>query len=1652
MTRSPLRAAAGLLLTASLALAQTPPPGQVRHAPSVRGTVEGSLIQVGADKWPALPAVPRPTQKALVKISGSDQAIDWRTLRNLTLASGVGQVAVPAGTYGDFRAEAGSGFTLGTAGAIMPAVYNFQNLALNGASKLLVAGPVVINVAGGFNASSTVGNQAHPPWLTLNIRSGGLILGTGARFFGEVVAPGGTLIINYGAQFTGGLTVEDLTVNGGGVLRLVTLRVPNVRPTVTLVAPAPASTYAAPATIQLAATAADEDGAVAKVEFFRGEVLVGEDTNAPYELTLTDVTPGSHALFARATDNTGETADSAMVTVAVTNPNQNPTISLTAPVDGAMFTSPPAVTVAATAGDSDGSVVRVDFFQDEKLIGSDTAAPFEFNTGTLAAGSYVFSAVAVDNGGSTTTSTTATVRVMNANEPPTIAITSPAGGTIYDAPAAFAVTARAADPDGSVAKVTFLLNGVVQREDMTAPYDAGVSGLAPGTFELVARVTDNLGATTDSAPVRVTVVHVNHAPVAAGQSLSTDEDTALAITLGATDTDDDPVTFTLLTLPSSGTLAGSPPSVTYTPRLNFNGTDSFTFKASDKAADSPATTVSITVRPVNDPPMARPASLTVAEDTPGRIQLSGDDVDSAPLRFAIIANPEHGTLSGTPPDLTYTPAAGYHGADKFVYAAFDGEFISPAALAIITVTSVNQAPTAESGAFATEEGVPVAVTLVGKDNDEDKQELIYRITTDPAHGTLSGTAPNLVYTPAAHYHGTDAIAFTVSDGRAVSAEATIALSVSSRNDPPVAQSQSISTMEDTSANVMLSAADPDGDDLTYSVVTPPAHGTITGIAPNLVYEPAADFHGTDTFEFKAGDGTADSAIATITVSVTPVNDAPTAGELNLELKEDESANFDLPASDPDGDSLHYEIVIAPAHGALSGTAPHLTYAPEADFHGDDEFAYKVTDGTNDSTPAFVRLRVAPVNDAPKGEDFTITLAAGTSVTFELRGSDIDSDQLTFEVEDMPAHGGLSVLEPSLIYTPVPDFKGKDTMTYTVGDGTLVSAINTITFDVKAAEGPPAADPKSFSTDEDTPVSITLTGSDPDGDSLTYAVTTPPSHGTLTETSPGSFSYMPESNFHGADGFAYVAKDATAASPPANVTLSVAAVNDVPVTSGQSVTTPEDTRVSISLAGADVDGDALTYVITTSPTHGSLQETAPGTFVYQPAPGYHGPDAFAYVAKDQASESTSATVSVEVTSVNHAPRASDQTASTDEDMPLSVTLSATDPDGGPLNYAIQTSPAHGTLSGQAPDLLYTPDANYHGSDSFTFTASDGTLSTGTVTVSLAVNSVDDAPTASAQLVVTHEDTAVAITLAGSDVEGDALTFAITTAPTHGTLSDVSPGIYSYLPAPNYHGPDAFEFVARDQSGQSVPAVVNVQVTPENDAPVAAELSVTADEDTALPITLVATDVDGDALMYTLQAAPSHGTLAGTAPDVVYTPAANYNGPDFFSFAASDGSLSTGETAVTVTVKPINDVPVAKEQSVTTVGGADLTVNLTAEDVDGDELVYVITIEPAHGTLRGTGPNRTYTPSAGFTGGDEFAFTAGDGHATSEPALISITVTAPAEQPAEPAKSSDEPVAPAPEPAPTEPTPSPAAPPEAGASEAEKPAPEAPGSGTEPNKTE
>jgi cellulose biosynthesis protein BcsQ len=525
---------------------------------------------------------------------------------------------------------------------------------------------------------------------------------------------------------------------------------------------------------------------------------------------------------------------------------------------------------------------------------------------------------------------------------------------------------------------------------------------------------------------------------------------------------------------------------------------------------------------------------------------------------------------------------------------------------------------------------------------------------------------------------------------------------------------------------------------------------------------------------------------------------------------------------------------------------------------------------------------------------------------------------------------------------------------------------------------PVAHPANMTTQEDTPVSVSLAGTDWNRDRLTYRIAEGPLHGQLSGKAPDVI-YTPAPDYHGLDKFTFTVSDGKADSQAATVSISIAAVNDAPVAAAQSATVEDTKSLVITLVGSDADGDRLSFAIGDHAGHGALdfdaKSVADGNVMYTPDPGFVGTDSFTFKVSDGVAESAPATVSVKVIHVNVAPTADRVSVTAKEDTPLPIVLTGTDPESDPLTYSIVEGPAHGSLGGAAPEVIYTPEPNYNGPDQFSFVVNDGKLDSSPAIVSISIDPTNDAPVANAQDAAVQDKESLPLTLAGSDVDGDDLMFRIAEQPVHGTLDLDSQfavdGKLVYTPQAGFVGPDSFTFQTSDGSADSAPAVVSLNVIHVNVPPEANDVEVTTPEDTPLSVALAARDPEGSPLTYTVTSGPSNGTLAGVMPDLEYVPKADFHGTDVFSYLVSDGQGGTATATVTIQVTSVNDAPsITSEPPTMAAVGRSYAYDVNAMDPDaGDKLTYSLVENPAGMTIDPVSGLVRWTPTSDQLGNHE-----------------------------------------------------------------------------------
>jgi VCBS repeat-containing protein len=486
--------------------------------------------------------------------------------------------------------------------------------------------------------------------------------------------------------------------------------------------------------------------------------------------------------------------------------------------------------------------------------------------------------------------------------------------------------------------------------------------------------------------------------------------------------------------------------------------------------------------------------------------------------------------------------------------------------------------------------------------------------------------------------------------------------------------------------------------------------------------------------------------------------------------------------------------------------------------------------------------------------------------------------------------------------------------------------------------PPEAIEDRFSVTEDGALTVGLdrgllaNDTDPNGDALTAVLDIGPENGSLTLNADGTFTYVPDANFAGTDSFTYRASDGNYLSAAVVVTLVVEAVNDAPVAADDAFSLFANESLTVAGPGvlgndADIEAGALSVQLANGPAHGTLALAADGSFTYTPDAGFLGEDSFTYAAIDAQGGSAMATVTLTVSARNQAPVGQADQYAVAEDGVLAVTNAAfgvlandSDPDGTDIASLLASGPQHGQLSLNINGtFIYRPNADWHGTDSFTYIPTDGSALGAPTTVTIVVAAVNDAPRARADAFAVTEDSPLVVVAPGvagndSDPDGDALGFTLASGPSRGELAWASDGSFTYIPAADFFGTDSFSYTVSDGTLSST-ATVTLTVANTDDGVVAIADHYAGQEDAILLVSaaegLLANDIGPDGGMTVL--AGAFTTLLGGSVTVAadggftYIPAADVFGTDSFTYVMRDADGDMAEATATIVVEAVGEGP-------------------------------------------------------------------------------------------------------------------------------------------------
>ena len=910
----------------------------------------------------------------------------------------------------------------------------------------------------------------------------------------------------------------------------------------------------------------------------------------------------------------------------------------------------------------------------------------------------------------------------------------------------------------------------------------------------------SLGVSANIADFETEVNQFLKPPEAQDISASIAEDTQINITLAGSDPEGESLTYTIYEV-NNATVTLNGDVANYTPNANFYGTDTFKYYANDGTSDSNIATVTMTVSAEDDDPNTLDVSTTTDEDIAVVVNLSAEEYDGDSYSFTIIDQPNDGSVSLNGASATYTPNQDWNGEDTFTFEATDdaGRNMN-VATATITVNAINDAPVMIDTTFTFEEDncvnggggddyCLIFDPAVLTSDIDGGSSLRWTMVTEPENGeAFVSSGQTTYYNANANFYGTDYFTLTANDGELDSNVATITIIFTPVNDAPVANDVSVSLNENRingiyqPVTITLEATDVEEDDLTYSIVGSPTYGTLGSLdGTQIVYTPNQDYNGEDSFTYKANDGQADSNIATVNITINSVNDVPIAYPTSVEMNEDdEEIVIDLIAIDPDGNSINsqqYSFVTSPSNSSyIWGLGAHY-------------FDIQTVTVSDDNSYVDIKF-----NNPLGSGDGDLELRFAYSSEWSHIASSFDDEWVGLDNFDRKQNVIDHIMKFLSVY-PWVDSHDKFKALFT-------NTVNTL-----------------------------------------Y---------------PMKIYWSPGENINGTEVWSYTVSDGQSTSDAATITVNINPINDIPVVYNASVSGDED--VTSSVGGSSINGFKFilpeatdvesgssddfhnSLEIVTLPTHGKIysnnnegddspeNELSVGSAMNNIEDGYgariwyvqdtehwNGTDTFTYKANDGEADSNTATVTITVNPVNDKPTAVDVSKTMDEDGgTIEVETNYNDIDGDTdITFTLVNAPANGTATVGVPGT-YTPNANFHGTDTFTYTVSDGEYTSDTASVTITINPIDDLPTAIDLTASTAEDVSVEIPLEYFDAEGDVWS---NPSYNHGNASNGlvtlnttgdNPGtIAIYTPNAGFFGSDSFTYSATGTS--SVEAVVTIEVS-------------------------------------------------------------------------------------------------------------------------------------------------------------------------------------------------------------------------------------------------
>ena len=1011
---------------------------------------------------------------------------------------------------------------------------------------------------------------------------------------------------------------------------------------------------------------------------------------------------------------------------------------------------------------------------------------------------------------------------------------------------------------------------------------------------------------------------------------------------------------------------------------------------------------------VNIPPVANndSASVVIGSNIPISVLANDTDSDGTidATSVTIVAQPTSGTLSvnSTTGVVTYTHTGTAAGSDTFRYKVKDnrGAFSNEATVTL-TVTSTPKAPTATADSFSVPKSGSTTFNL--STNDITGTAAINTgsivISTQPTNGTVTvGTNGNVTYQHNGSNTTSDTFAYTIKDINGLtSTPASVQVTVTATPTPPTATADSFSVVRNSSTTANLATNDIAGSAAINAgsivISTQPTNGTVTvGTNGNITYQHNGSNTTSDTFAYTIKDinGLTSNPVS-VQVTVTAAPTPPTATADSMTVSNNGSSTVNLASNDVAGSASinPNSIVITsqPANGTITvGTNGNATYQHNGTNTTTDSFAYTIKD-INGLTSAAASVQVtisAAAPQAPTAVNDTGSVTEGASVTLSILSNDIPPtgglDPASIVFVDLPTNGTIvKNANGTVSYSHTGSENTSDVFRYTVkGTNGIVSNEATVSITIVPVNDAPVANNDTavglFQGIANIPILSNDTDVDGNIDVASVTIVSQPQHGTLQINNlNGEVTYTHTGATNASDSFTYRVKDTLGLlSNIATVSITIQtppnAQNDQLVVTKAGTTTIDVTANDTAPSGTL---NKQSIVIRTQPAYGTLTLLGDGQIRYSHDGTNSTSDQFSYtIADSNTLLSNTATVSVSIQSPNVGPTANNDQATVAEGgtVNIPVLVNDTDPDNSidTASVLIVNTPTHGTATlGVGGVVIYTHDGSNTTVDSFTYRVSDVSGSpSGLATVSIAITPTNDPPVAQNDSAIVQSGTPKIINLAANDSDSDdgldLASIEIVSQPSQGTLSVNTNGTVTYEHNGSTNLQDSFTYRIRDIAGAQS-NIATVQLTIERTAlpPLTAPDSATVDEGGTVNINVLANDTARDnpinAASVTVVTSPTNGTVTVNSNGVIqYIHNGSETTADSFTYRVSDTTgLTSATTTVSLVVVPVNEPPVAVNDSKSIASNIQAIIDLAANDFDVDDGLdlsgIVIGTAPVRGTL-------------------------------------------------------------------------------------------------------